>query len=88
MEMKSEGSVTLLLPVQVPSHNLSTVHEPSGSEARHSAAGSTQSLLFRLSMAELRAIGKALREKCPRESHPDWICPTAKKTKQQPNTEI
>ena len=35
----------------------------------------TQTLLSRPSLAELYAMGKSLRDKCPRESHADWNPP-------------
>ena len=73
--MKSEDSITLLPPVEVTSHNLSGIHRPSKSGTGPSSAESTRSLLSRPSLAELRAMGKALRDKCPRESHAAWNPP-------------
>ena len=53
---------------------MATLRKSSRSKSGRSAVGSTRSL-SRLSLAELRAMGKKLRAKCPRESHAEWSPP-------------
>jgi len=69
-EMKK--AVTLLPAGEIAWAGMSTIHGPSESELLPSAAGSTQSLFPRPSLAELRAMGKKLRDECSRESHAEW----------------
>ena len=42
----------------------------------HENDASNQASLPRPSLAELRAVGRRLRDKCPRQSHADWKPPT------------
>ena len=48
---------------------------PAKSKSRQSVKTETQSFQAQHSLAELKAIGKALRDKCPRASHAEWKPP-------------
>ena len=54
---------------------MATRHKLSHTRSRRSLSVTKSSFLSRPSLAELRAIGKRLRDKCPRESHADWSPP-------------
>ena len=49
--------------------------KPSKTKIATPSGRSTRSFLSRPSLAEQYAIGKSLREKCPRQSHADWKPP-------------
>ena len=54
---------------------MATRHKSSNTRSRRSSSVTKSSFLSRPSLAELRAAGKRLRDKCPRESHADWNPP-------------
>lgn len=54
---------------------MTTVQKPSGDALRKPSTGSKPSVGSRPSQAELHAMGKSLREKCPRSAHAVWKAP-------------
>ena len=66
----------LLPPIQSDKVNtMATRHKSSNTKSRRSSSVTKRSFLSRPSLAELRAMGRKLRDKCPRQSHADWNPP-------------